>query len=74
MMHLSVVLGASRLNRTKHVVQNMRMWYLSVPTNSEAHILVECVDLNDVHNKHFIASSVKDKFSYPVRRIDLEWH
>jgi len=26
------------------------------------HILVECVDLNDVRNKHFVASSVKDVF------------
>jgi len=24
------------------------------------HILVECVDLNDVRNKHFVASSIKD--------------
>ena len=27
------------------------------------HILVECVDLNDVQNKHFVASSIKDVFS-----------
>jgi len=27
------------------------------------HILVECVDLNDVRNKHFVASSIKDVFS-----------
>jgi len=26
------------------------------------HILVECVDLNDVRNKHFVASSIKDVF------------
>jgi len=26
------------------------------------HILVECVDLNDVQNKHFVASSIKDLF------------
>ena len=26
------------------------------------HILVECVDLNDVRNKHFVASSIKDLF------------
>ena len=26
------------------------------------HILVECVDLKDVRNKHFVASSVKDLF------------
>jgi len=25
-------------------------------------ILVECVDLNDVRNKHFVASSIKDVF------------
>jgi len=24
------------------------------------HILVECGDLNDVRNKHFVASSIKD--------------
>ena len=27
------------------------------------HILIECVDLNDVRNKHFVASSVKDVFN-----------
>ena len=37
------------------------MWYLSVPTNSK-HILVECVDLKYVRNKHFVASSIKDLF------------
>jgi len=26
------------------------------------HILVECVDLNDVRNKHFVASSIKNLF------------
>jgi len=26
------------------------------------HILVECVDLRDVRNKHFVASSGKDLF------------
>jgi len=26
------------------------------------HILVECVDLNDVRNKLFVASSIKDVF------------
>ena len=26
------------------------------------HILVECVDLKDVINKHFVASSIKDLF------------
>ena len=26
------------------------------------HILVECVDLKDVRNKHFIVSSIKDLF------------
>ena len=26
------------------------------------HILVECVDLKDVRNKHFVASSTKDLF------------
>ena len=24
------------------------------------HILVECVDLKDIRNKHFVASSIKD--------------
>jgi len=31
------------------------------------HIMVECVDLKDVRNKHFVASSVKDLFD----NIDL---
>ena len=26
------------------------------------HILVECADLKDVRNKHFVASSIKDLF------------
>ena len=26
------------------------------------HIMIECVDLNDVRNKHFVASSIKDLF------------
>ena len=26
------------------------------------HILVECVDLKDARNKHFVASSIKDLF------------
>ena len=26
------------------------------------HILVECVDLKDIQNKHFVASSIKDVF------------
>ena len=26
------------------------------------HILVECVDLNNVQNKHFVACSIKDLF------------
>jgi len=26
------------------------------------HILIECVDLNNVRNKHFVASSIKDLF------------
>ena len=25
-------------------------------------LLVECVDLNDVRNKHFVVSSIKDVF------------
>ena len=27
------------------------------------HILFECVDLNDVRNKHFVASFMKDVFN-----------
>jgi len=27
------------------------------------HILIECVDLNDVRNKHVVASSIKDVFN-----------
>jgi len=38
------------------------IWYWSVPTNSEVTILMECVDFNDVCNKHFVASSSKDLF------------
>jgi len=26
------------------------------------HILAECVDLKDIRNKHFVASSIKDLF------------
>jgi len=26
------------------------------------HIMVECLDLKDVRNKHFVASSIKDLF------------
>jgi len=26
------------------------------------HILVECVDLNDIRNTHFVAYSIKDVF------------
>jgi len=26
------------------------------------HVLVECVDLKDVRNRHFVASSIKDLF------------
>ena len=26
------------------------------------HILVECVDLSEVRNKHFVASNIKDLF------------
>jgi len=26
------------------------------------HILVECVDLNDLRNKHFVANFIKDVF------------
>jgi len=37
------------------------MWYLSVPLTVK-HILTECVDLNDVRNKHFVASSIKHVF------------
>jgi len=34
------------------------------------HILVECVDLKDVRNKHFVASSIKDLFdSIEVHKI-----
>jgi len=33
------------------------MTYLNV-----VHILVDCVDLKDVRNKHFVASSIKDLF------------
>ena len=32
------------------------------PLTTVKHILVECVDLKDVRNKHFVASSIKDLF------------
>jgi len=37
------------------------------------HILVECVDLNDVRNKHFVASSIKDAFDNvePQKIVDF---
>ena len=38
-----------------------------MPTNSET-LLVECVDLKDVQNKHFVASSITDLFD------DIEVH
>jgi len=40
------------------------MTYLNVVLVSATvkHILVECVDLNDLRNKHFVAYSIKDVF------------
>jgi len=40
------------------------MWYLPVLTKSETHpyILMQCVDFNDVRNKHFVVSLIKDLF------------
>ena len=38
------------------------------------HILVECIDVKDVRNKHFVASSIKDLFDSIEARINLEWH
>ena len=36
----------------------------------QKHILVECVDLKDVRNKHFVASNIKDLFdSIEARKI-----
>jgi len=35
------------------------------------HILVECVDLKDVRNKHFVASSIKDLFDSIEAHIDF---
>jgi len=34
---------------------------LSAPLTVK-HILIECVDLNDIRNKHFVASSIKNVF------------
>jgi len=44
------------------------MTYLNVVLNCQCpltvkHILVECVDLNDVRNKHFVDCSIKYVFS-----------
>jgi len=41
---------------TGHAYEKKK-WPLTVK-----HILVECVDFNDVRNKHFVASSIKDVF------------
>ena len=35
---------------------------VSAHYNTVKHILVECVHLKDVRNKHFVASSIKDLF------------
>ena len=32
------------------------------------HILVKCVDLKDVRNKHFVTSSIKDLLWAPAQR------
>jgi len=31
--------------------------------------MIDCVDLNDVRNKHFVASSVKDVFNVEAQKI-----
>ena len=36
--------------------------YYSLFITRMKHILIECVDLNDVRNKHFVAYSIKDVF------------
>ena len=35
---------------------------LPIQLQRSAHIMMECVDFNDVRNKHFVASSFKDLF------------
>jgi len=35
------------------------------------HILTECVDFNDVRNKHFVASAIKDLFYNVEDRTSL---
>ena len=63
------------LNRSKLRIRHTRLTHsflLSVHDLPECgtcqcpltvkHILVECVDLKDVRNKHFVASSIKDLF------------
>ena len=40
----------------------MCRWETTHSLTTAKHILVECVDLNDVRNKHFVVSSIKDLF------------
>ena len=39
----------------------------------QKHILMECVDFNDVRNKRFVAFSIKDLFDHvePQKNIDF---
>ena len=37
------------------------------------HILMECIDFNDVHNKHFVASSIKDLFENVERQNIIDF-
>ena len=61
------------------------MWYLL----TVKHIVMKCVDFNDVRNKHFVVCSIKDLFEnvkalniidfvinyfhYLINRINHEW-
>jgi len=37
------------------------------------HILVECVDLKDLRNKHFVTSSIKDLFDSIEARKNIDF-
>ena len=76
-MYKFFCLGASRIYATftffsfwtpicpKLIEVGIENWYADACVKcplTVKHILVECVDLKDVRNKHFIASSIKDLF------------
>ena len=63
-----VLIKKTRVQSTTKTV-NLHVWLTQIVLNvtcqcplTVKHILVECVDLKDVRNKHFVASSIKDVF------------